>query len=95
MRKLKGLREIPWGIPESDQTCIYDNGHIDAAEFLQRVRDWNASDVHSEYRSALTLADVEYLRFRPMSPSEARQYGVDSGIIRTLEGGYPVTAVML
>jgi hypothetical protein len=34
--------------------------------------------------------------FRPMSPTEARSWGADSGVMETEEGrGYPVTWVAL
>jgi hypothetical protein len=92
----KGLREVPWGLTgDPEEICIYDNGHIDPAEFLARVRAWDASDIAQADRDALTVDDVRHVRFCPMSPTEARQRGLDYGVIQTLDGGYPVTVVIL
>ena len=95
-RRKKGLREILYGLnADSDKVCIYDIGHIDPAEFCARVRAWSGSEVPQDARDALTVDDVEHTRFRNLSPTEARQYGFDHGVIDTLHGGYPVTAVCL
>ena len=98
MAKRKGLREIEFGICAGNfnKTCIYDNGHIDSSEFLKRVREMKRSDVPQDAREALTILDVEHRRFRPMSPSEARSWGCDSGVMEAEDGrGYPVTSVTL
>ena len=95
---MKGLREIPWGVcgMDYDQICIYDNGHVDPALFLNRVREMKGSDVPEDARAALTVADVDHVRFRPMSPTEASNAGVKSGITEAEEGrGYAVTRVIL
>ncbi len=90
------LREIPFGLNDAaDEVCIYDNGHIEPELFLRRVREWQASDVPQDARDGLTLSDVQHIHFRPMSPSEARAWGCDSGVMKTETGGYPVTAVIL
>jgi hypothetical protein len=97
-RKTRGLREIDWGFYAGgdNKTCIYDNGHIDPEEFLQRVRGMTGSDVPDDARAALTVEDVVQSRFRPMSPTEARSWGCDSGVMEAEEGcGYPVTWVAL
>lgn len=93
--KRKGLREISWGINDSDGgTCIYDNGHIDAGEFLEMVRGFRQSNTPQEARDALSADDVEHLRFRPMSPTEACGWGCDYGVMECDgQRGYPVTAV--
>ena len=90
------LREIPFGpCGDADETCIYDNGHIDPEEFLRAVREMKGSDIPDEARAALTVADVQHIRFRPMSPTEAKSQGYDFGVMKTKVGGYPVTVVML
>jgi hypothetical protein len=90
-----GLREIPWGLSgDHDGVCIYDNGHIDPAEFLARVQAWTGSDVPAENRAELTVDCVIHTRFRPMSPAEADQFGFTQGVIKTNVGGYLVTAVI-
>lgn len=89
------LREIPFGpCGDADQTCIYDNGHLDRHEFLALVRELHSSDTPAEARHALNPEDVQHIRFRPMSPTEARHMGYTSGVMRTEKGGYPVTAVI-
>jgi hypothetical protein len=88
---MKPLREIQW----DDSLCIYTNGHLDPAEFLDAVRAMQHSDVLYEDRAALTVEHVEHVRFRPLSPYEARSIGCDWGVMRTDVGGYPVTAVVL
>ncbi len=89
------LREIPFGTPISDPDgcCIYARGHIDKAEFLGAVKASKVFEVPEDAREALTIDDVEYIRFRPMSPSEARGHGLTWGVMETDEGGYAVTAV--
>ena len=91
------LKEISFGTPidDPDQTCIYTNGHIDRAEFLAAVKDWDSSDVPKEYRAELSESDVEHIRFRPMSPTEARSHGIDWGVMESADRGYKVTAVKL
>ena len=99
MAKGKGLREIEYGPymgGERNQICIYDNGHIDPGEFLKRVRGMTNSAVPDDARAALIVDDVIHSRFRPMSPSEARSWGCDSGVMEAEDGcGYPVTQVVL
>lgn len=89
------LKEIPFGTPidDPDGYCIYANGHVDASEFLAAVKSMAASDVPEDVRAELTVADVEYCRFRPMSPTEARGHGIDWGVVQTDTAGRPVTAV--
>lgn len=97
-KKTKGLREIEWGIQAGDcnKTCIYDNGHIDPVEFLERVREMEWTDVPDDARAALTVEDVTHSRFRPMSPTEAYSWGSTSGVMEAEDGrGYPVTWVAL
>jgi len=90
------LRELPWGPSgDADETCIYDNGHIDPVEFLSAVRAMTCTDVPQDTRDALVASDVQHIRFRPMSPTEAQSLGYDSGVMETETGGYLVTAVML
>ena len=93
------LKEIPFGTPvdDPDGYCIYINGHeVEACAFLSAVHAWGASEVPEDARQALTLEDVERIRFRPMSPSEARGHGLTWGVIQSDdETGYPVTAVRL
>jgi hypothetical protein len=94
-----GLKEIPFGTPmdDPDGYCIYVNGHdIEVGKFLDAVHAWDASEVPEDARKALTVDDVERIRFRSMSPSEARGHGLTWGVIQTHDGtGYPVTAVKL
>lgn len=90
----RGLREIVWG-RDSDQRCIYDNGHLPPADFLAAVKAWKSSYIPADAREMLTEADVSHRRFRPMSPTEARSWGFDSGVVDTESGGYPVTRVIL
>ena len=96
MSKIK-LKEIPFGTPvdDPDGYCIYTNGHIDPATFLDAVKSMTNSDIPDDARAELTLDDVEYIRFRPMSPTEARKKGLHWGVFQTETGGYPVTAVKL
>lgn len=91
------LKEIPFGTPayDADAYCIYTNGHVDPLVFLDAVRAMKGSDVPEDARAALTVEDVEHIRFRPMSPTEARENGLTSGVFQTETGGYPVTAVRL
>ena len=93
MAKRKGIREIEW----DGKVCIYDNGHIDPEQFLASVRDSRTSDVSEERRAELTVSDVEHVRFRPMSPYEARVWGCNSGVMEAeeKEQGYPVTRVII
>lgn len=99
MRKSrKGIREIGWGFSEDEgKTCIYDNGHWDKEAFLKEIRQSCHLDTPADVLSDLTAADVQHLRFRPMAPSEAKNWGADYGVMDcTEEGrGYPVTAVIL
>ena len=91
------LKEIPFGTPidDPDGYCIYTNGHIDKLTFLESVKTMTGSDIPEDARGALGLDDVEHIRFRPLSPSEARNNGLTQGVMQTDEGGYPVTAVKL
>jgi len=95
MSKSKGLREIEWGLYAGgdNKLCIYDNGHVDPVVFLKRVRSMANSSAPDDVRAALTEQDVNHIRFRSMSPSEARSWGADSGVMEAEDGrGYPVTA---
>jgi len=91
------LREIPFGTPidDPDGYCLYTNKHVDKAAFLEAVRTMVGSDIPEDARASLSLDDVEYIRFRPMSPTEARSHGITWGVMETETGGYPVTAVKL
>ena len=91
------LKEIPFGTPISDPdgTCIYTLGHVNADEFLIAVRAFESTDVPVEARQDLTATDIEFIRFRPMSPSELRANSLTWGVMKTDVGGYPVTAVIL
>lgn len=96
MAKLK-LREIPFGTPinDPDGYCIYTNGHVDPVAFLEAVRSMKGSNVPEDARAELTIEAVEHIRFRPMSPTESRNNGLNWGVFQTETGGYPVTAVKL
>ena len=98
-KRRKGIREIGWGYNENEgKVCIYDNGHLDKAKFITDI-EINAKrlDTPLDVLIHLTVEDVQHLRFRPMSPSEAKSWGADWGVMEcTEEGrGYPVTAVIL
>jgi hypothetical protein len=99
MRKSrKGIREIGWGYNASDdESCIYDNGHLDRAKFITDIQLAPGLDTPKDVLIRLTVSDVKHMRFRPMSPSEAKAWGGDWGVMDcTEEGrGYPVTAVIL
>ena len=93
----KGLREIEWGsyAGGDNKTCIYDNGHIPKDEFIAMLKDFR-TDVPQENIDELTESDITHTWFRPMSPSEARAWGCDCGVMQADEGqGYPVTVVVL
>ena len=100
MRKSrKGIREIGWGISDCEgRTCIYDNGHLDKAKFITDI-ELNAGrlDTPRDVLIHLTADNVQHLRFRPMSPAEAKSWGADYGVMDVTEEGrgYPVTAVIL
>jgi hypothetical protein len=97
MKTKKGLREIEWGIYAggNNKLCIYDNGHIPWDEFIARLKEFK-TDVPQENIDEVTEKEVQHIRFRPMSPSEARSWGADSGVVVAEEGiGYPVTMVIL
>ena len=91
------LREIPFGTPidDPDGYCIYTNGHVNKTAFLEAVKVMPGSDIPEDARGELALEDVEYIRFRPMSPTEASGHGITWGVMETDKGGYPVTAVKL
>lgn len=91
------LKEIPFGTPvgDPDGYCIYANGHLDPVAFLDAVKGWEQSEVPDDVRAELTAEDVKHIRFRPMSPTEARSNGLSWGVMQTESGGYPVTAVKL
>lgn len=94
------LKEIAWGLAgdTSGKICIYANGHLPIADFLEAVKSFNSSDVPAESRCALTESDVRHTRFRPMSPSEARSMGYDYGVMEAdeeMHRGYPVTEVLV
>jgi hypothetical protein len=95
-RKLK-LKEIPFGAPIDDPGgyCIYANGHIDPLAFLDAVRSMKSSETPNDVRMRLTTEDVKHLRFRPLSPTEAKRNGASCGIYETETGGYPITAVKI
>ena len=101
MRKSrKGIREIGWGINESDdKVCIYDNGTWEPEEFLKEIRQSCHLDTPADALDSLTIEDVQHLRFRPMSPYEAKAWGADWGVMDCTEEqgprGYPVTAIIL
>lgn len=91
------LREIPFGTPiyDPDGYCVYTNKHVDKSAFLDAIKTMIGSDIPDDARDALTLEDIEYIRFRPMSPTEARGHGITWGVMETEDGGYPVTAAKL
>lgn len=94
------LKEIEWGLcagGDNARICIYALGNLEPECFLALVRRKQDSDIPFEAREALDVLDVEHVRFRPMSPSEARAWGCDSGVIEATEGdrGYAVTRVIL
>ena len=93
------LKEIPFGTPIDDPVgyCIYTNRHIDQSEFLEAVKAMRISEVPDDARHALTLDDVRHTRFRPLSPHEAKGWGLTWGVMEVSDGevGYPVTAVNL
>lgn len=91
MPKHGKFREIEWGY----STCIYCLGHADPGEFLERLRAESGLDTPSDAIEALQLSDVMHIRFRPMSPSEAKSHGYDWGVMETKRDncGYKVTAV--
>ena len=100
MSKPKRLREIEYGLCAGDgmnKTCIYTTGRLDPKEFLQLVANLAGSDVPLDARQALTEDDVEHTHFRPMSPSEAKSWGGDTGVMVAEPGhrGYEVTRVVL
>ena len=99
MSKKKGIREIEFGSHSGDmgsKTCIYDNGHLDKAKFVTDVElDAPRLDTPLDSLIHFISADVQHLWFRPMSPSEARDWGCNSGVMQCEEGqGYPVTAII-
>ena len=95
---MSNLRELEWdtGMSQS-RIVIYDNGHIDPEKFLALVRGTTWLNSDKACLSALTIADVKHARFRPMSPSEAKSRGYDTGVMQVGEGesyrGYPITMV--
>lgn len=92
----RGLREIEWGIHEWDhKLCIYGLGTIEPTRFLDMVRNLAGSGAPQDVRDALTPDEVRHMRFRPLSPSEARERGLDWGVLETEEGGYQVTSVIV
>lgn len=88
-------RELPWGFGDYDHYAIYCTGHIDPVDFLAAVQEFQASDVPPDARAALKPTDIEHVRVRRLSPTEARSHGIDWGIITTDVGGYKVTMVTL
>ena len=93
----KGIREIEWGVSAGyGGTCIYDNGHISAEQFLVAVKDSKHLNTPIDVRVKFTVDEVQHLRFRPMSPSEALNWGCDHGVIEADgQRGYPVTAIKI
>ncbi len=91
------IKEIPFGTPidDPDGYCIYTNGHVDPVAFVEAVKSMQASEVPNEARAEITVANVEHIRFRPLSPTEAKGSGLTWGVLETKDGGYPVTAVKL
>ena len=93
----KRFREIEWGVSAGfGGTCIYDNGHIPADLFLISVKAAKHLDTPMDVREDFKVDEVQYLRFRPMSPSEARNWGCDHGVMEADgQRGYPVTAIKI
>lgn len=91
------LKEIPFGTPidDPDGYCIYTLGHVDKALFVAAVKCMPNSDIPKDVRDEVEVGDVEHIRFRSMSPSEARGHGLTWGVMQTEQGGYQVTAVKL
>lgn len=91
------LREIPFGTPidDPDGYCIYTTGHVDKSAFLEAAKAMTGCDTPDDARAALGLDDVEHIRFRPMSPSEAASHGLTWGVMQCAAKGYKVTAVKL
>ena len=56
--------------PDSIDYCVYANGHVDKTAFLEAVKVMPGSDIPEDARGELGLEDVEYIRFRPMSPTD-------------------------
>lgn len=96
-KKPELLREVEWGIRggDCDKTCIYALGRMEWEEFLARLKEFH-TDVPAEAIDEVAEIDIEYVRFRSMSPYEAQAWGCTSGVIETDEDkGYPVTRVIL
>ena len=96
MRKgRKGIREIEWGQCAGEGgSCIYDNGHIDKTDFLKMLRESCHLDTPADVLCDLDESRVVHTRFRPMSPSEAKNWGGDYGVMQADgQRGYPVTAI--
>lgn len=93
------LREIEWGTCAGEfmnKTAIYQLGHIEPMVFLETVRGNASLDTPQDIRDSLEASSVQHLRLRPMSPSEAKSWGCDSGVMEAQEGrGYQVTAVIV
>ena len=93
---IREIRELLWGF-DGDQTCFYALGHLDKSGFLNKIKAMRNTNVPKDARAALTEGDVTHTRYRPMSPSECRGYGVRSGVTPAKDGqyGYAVTEVIL
>lgn len=90
------LKELEWNTGYSEdqtKTCIYANGHVDKAAFLEAVQACDWMDVPKDAREALTLENIEHCMFRRMSPSEARAKGYDSGMMKDPDGSLKITMV--
>ena len=90
----KGLREISWN---DERTCIYDNGHLDPAEFLRAVVSDGRLEARHDGLTSLTLADVKHTRFSPWTPTQAAASGYYYGVSESTahDRGYPVTMVLV
>lgn len=92
------LREIEWGTGAGEflnKTAIYRLGHVEPADFLALVLSANL-DTPRDVIESVQLSEVKYMRLRPMSPSEARSWGCDSGVMEADAGrGYAVTAIIV
>lgn len=75
-----------------DETWLYANGHIDKEAFLKALREAPGIDTPRDCIEAFTAQDVEHVYFRRMSPSEARQRGLDWGWWKG-EGRYKMTGL--
>lgn len=99
MAKRMKIREIAWDIGGShEKTLLYASGKFPPDAFLAECRKWSC-DCGNDLLEPLKDSDVQYLRFRPMSPSEAKSRGYDTGVMDCTGEpnyrGYAVTAVFV